>query len=72
MGKLIDIKNEEQEKAFELHSANNALYLSVKCSNSKKGHRYVDIKVSDVLYQIAKAAGPEEWMGVCSQLYIMG
>lgn len=72
MGKLVDIKNGEQEKAFELHSTDKALYLSVKCSNSKKGYRYVDIKVSDVLYQIAKAAAPEEWMGVCSQLHTMG
>ena len=39
MGKLIDIKNGEQEKAFELHSCNNALYLSVKCSDNRKGNR---------------------------------
>jgi hypothetical protein len=70
MGKLIDIKNGEQEKAFELHSCNNALYLSVKCSDNRKGHRYVDIKVSDVIYQIAKVATPEEWRGVCNQLHL--
>lgn len=72
MSKLVDIKNGEQEKAFELHSDDQALYLSVKCSDNKKGHRFVDIKVSDAIYQIAKAATPEEWMGVCNQLYSMG
>ena len=72
MGKLVDIKNGEQEKAFELHSDDKALYLSVKCSDNKKGHRFVDIKVSDAIYQIAKAASAEEWLGVCTQLQAMG
>lgn len=72
MGKLVDIKNGEQEKAFELHSDDEALYLSVKCSDKKKGHRFVDIKVSDAIYQIAKAASSEEWLGVCTQLQTMG
>lgn len=72
MGKLVDIKNGEKEKAFELHSHDDALYLSVKCSNNKKGHRYVDIKVSDVIYQIAMATNKEEWIGMCNQLYTMG
>jgi hypothetical protein len=72
MGKLVDIKNGAQEKAFELHSDDNALYLRVKCSDNKRGHRYVDIKVSDVIYQIAQAASPEEWKGVRNQLYKMG
>ena len=35
MGKLVDIKNGEQEKAFELHSDEEALYLSVKCSDNR-------------------------------------
>lgn len=38
MGKLIDVKNAEQEKAFELHGNPDALYLSVKCSDNK--HHY--------------------------------
>ena len=71
MGKLVDIKNGDQEKAFELHSDEEALYLSVKCSDNRKGHHYVDIKVSDVIYQIAKAAGTGEWKGVCAQLMAM-
>lgn len=71
MGKLIDIKNGAQEKAFELHSDEDALYLSVKCSDNRKGHRYVDIKVSDAIYQIAKAAGAAEWKNVCNQLMEM-
>ena len=46
MGKLIDVKNAEQEKAFELHSDPDALYLSVKCSDNKHHSRIVVIKVS--------------------------
>lgn len=70
MGKLIDVKNEDQEKAFELHSAPDALYLSVKCSNNKHHCRLVYIKVSDVLYQIAKAIGPDKWQDICKQVHV--
>lgn len=70
MGKLVDVKNEKQEKAFELHSDPDALYLSVKCSDNKHHHRVVAIKVSDAVYQIAKAVGPERWRSVCDQAYI--
>lgn len=67
MGKLIDVKNAEQEKAFELHSDPDALYLSVECSDNKHHSRIVVIKVSDALYQIAKTIGPERWKAVCEQ-----
>ena len=66
MEKLVDIKNVQQEKAFELYREPDALYLHVKCSDNKKGHRIVVIKVSDVIYQIAKAVGSEEWATICS------
>lgn len=69
MRKLIDVKNAEQEKAFELYGDTNALYLNVKCSDKKRHSRIVVIKVSDVLYQIAKAVGPEQWRIVCDQIY---
>ena len=67
MRKLIDVKNAEQEKAFELHGNPDALYLSVKCSDNKHHSRIVVIKVSDALYQIAKTIGPERWKAVCEQ-----
>lgn len=67
MGKLVDIKNGNLEKAFELHSDSQALYLSVKCSDNKKRCRYVDIKVSDLIYQITQATGSEVWLEVCRQ-----
>lgn len=67
MRKLIDVKNEAQEKAFELQSDPDALYLSVKCSDHKHHHKVVVIKVSDVLYQIAMAIGPEKWKAICNQ-----
>ena len=69
MGKLIDVKNADQEKAFELHSEPDALYLNVKCSDKKHHSRVVCIKVSDAIYQIARAAGPEQWRSVCSNIY---
>ena len=50
MHKLIDVKNAEQEKAFELHGDPDALYLNVKCSDNKHHSRIVVIKVSDALY----------------------
>lgn len=67
MEKLVDIKNGEQEKAFELHGDDKVLYLRVKCSSSKKGHRYVNIKVSDVLYQVGRAIAPDEWRQLLDQ-----
>ncbi len=67
MDKLIDVKNAKQEKAFELHGDSEALYLNVKCSDSKHHSRIVVIKLSDVLYQIAKTVGPEMWQTVCEQ-----
>ena len=67
MGKLIDVKIAEQEKAFELHSDPDALYLSVKCSDNKHHSRIVVIIVCDALYQIAKTIGPERWKAVCEQ-----
>lgn len=68
MGKLIDVRNKEQEKVFELHSEPDALYLNVKCSDNKHHHRIVSIKVSDAIYQIAKAAGSEQWRSVCNKV----
>ena len=70
MRKLIDVKNESQEKAFELYSELDALYLSVKCSDHKHHHKVVVIKVSDVLYQIAMAIGSENWKMMCDQTNI--
>lgn len=70
MGKLIDVRNEEQEKAFERHSEPDALYLYVKCSNNKHYSRIIRIKVSDLLYQIAKTVGSEQWRFVCNEAFI--
>lgn len=71
MGKLIDVKNADQEKAFELYSEPDALYLNVKCSDNKHHHRVVTIKVSDAIYQIAKAVGPERWRTECGDVNTM-
>lgn len=59
MGKLVDIKNGQQEKAFELHKEQDALCLHVKCSDNKRRHKIVEIKVNNVLYQIATATGTQ-------------
>lgn len=52
MGKLTEIRNCTQDRAFDLIREPDALYLSVKCSDSNKHCKVVRIKVSDVLYQI--------------------
>ena len=70
MGKLVDIRNDRQEKAFELHSETDALYFNVKCSDNKNHSRIVSIKVSDVVYQIAKVVSPEQWQSVCRKASI--
>ncbi len=52
MGKIVEITNAEQERAFDLIREPDALYLCVKCSDSKKHSKIVKIKLSDVLYQV--------------------
>lgn len=52
MGKIAEITNAEQERAFDLIREPDALYLCVKCSDSKKHSKIVKIKLSDVLYQV--------------------
>ena len=49
MGKIAEITNAEQERAFDLIREPDALYLCVKCSDSKKHSKIVKIKLSDVL-----------------------
>lgn len=68
MGKLADIKNEDQQKAFELYSDGTDSYLSVKCSDNKRGHRFVAIKLKDALHQISQAVGADERRSICDQL----
>ncbi len=70
MRKLVDVRNEDQEKVFELHSNPDGLYLSVKCSDNKHHHKVVFIRVSDMIYQIIKAIGLERWRLVCDQMNI--
>ena len=70
MRKLVDVRNEDQEKAFELHSHSDGLYLSVKCSDNKHHYKVVFIRVSDMIYQIIKAIGLERWRLVCDQMNI--
>lgn len=52
MGKIAEIINKEQERAFDLVREPDALYLCVKCSDSKKHSKIVKIKLTDVLYQV--------------------
>ena len=52
MGKIVEITNAEQERAFDLIREPDALYLCVKCSDSKKHSKIVKIELSDVLYQV--------------------
>ena len=51
-GKLAEIVNGDQDRAFDLVRQPDALYLYVKCSDSKNHSKIVKIKVSDVLYQV--------------------
>ena len=42
MGKIAGITNAEQERAFDLIREPDALYLCVKCSDSKKHSKIVN------------------------------
>ena len=68
MPKIVDIKNGEEKKVFELWRNEEAIYLKVKCSNSQKGHRMLDIKVSDVMYQIIQEIGLADWRDMCREV----
>lgn len=55
MEKMISIRNEKSQRAFDLVREKDALYLDVKCSDNKEHNKIVRIKLSDVLYQIWQA-----------------
>lgn len=52
MRKIAEIKNDSQDRTFDLIREPDALYFSVKCSDNKRHSKFLKIKVSDVLYQI--------------------
>ncbi len=54
MSKIAEIKNGDQARTFDLMRESDALYLSVKCSDNRGHSKILQIKVSDVLYQIWK------------------
>ncbi len=61
MGKIAEIKNDNQDRTFDLLRESDALYLNVKCSDNKGHSKILKIKVSDVLYQIwYKMTGKEK------------
>lgn len=68
MGKLAEIRNCAQERVFDLIREPDALYLSVKCSDSDKHSKVVRIKVSDVLYQIWKKMTCKEKREACRMI----
>ena len=68
MGKIAEITNGEQERAFDLVREPDALYLHVKCSDVHKHSRIVRIKLSDVLYQIWKAMTSVEKRKACKMI----
>lgn len=68
MGKLTEIRNCTQDRAFDLIREPDALYLSVKCSDSNKHCKVVRIKVSDVLYQIWDKMTRNEKQQACKMI----
>lgn len=54
MGKIAEITNADQKRTFDLIREPDALYLSVKCSDSENHSKVLKIKLSDVLYQVWK------------------
>lgn len=68
MGKLAEIRNCAQERVFDLIREPDALYLSVKCSDSDKHSKVVRIKVSDVFYQIWKKMTGTEKREACRMI----
>lgn len=68
MGKIAEIINDSQERAFDLVREPDALYLCVKCSSHDKHSRLVKIKVSDVLYQIWRKLTIKEKRNTCTAI----
>lgn len=68
MGKIAEIINGSQERAFDLVREPDALYLWVKCSSNDKHSRLVKIKVSDVLYQVWKKLTANEKKNTCEAI----
>ncbi len=68
MGKIAEIINDSQERAFDLAREPDALYLCVKCSSHDKHSRLVKIKVSDVLYQIWRKLTIKEKRNTCAAI----
>lgn len=54
MSKIAEIKNSDQARTFDLMRESDVLYFSVKCSDNRGHSKILQIKVSDVLYQIWK------------------
>ena len=52
MSKIAEIRNETQDRTFDLIRESDALYLSVKCTDQDHHSRIIKIKLSDVLYQV--------------------
>ena len=52
MGKIAEIINADQKRTFDLIREPDALYLSVKCSDNENHSKVLNIKLSDVLYQV--------------------
>ena len=52
MGKIAEIRNDNQSRTFDLIREEDALYFSVKCSDNKGHSKFLRIKVSDVIYQL--------------------
>lgn len=65
MGKIMEIKNDKQQRAFDLLREPDALYLEVKCSHSKDHSKIVRIKLSDVLYQVWRKMNEKEKEKTC-------
>ncbi len=68
MGKIVEITNGAQERAFDLVREPDALYLYVKCSDVHKHSKIVKIKLSDVLYQIWRAMTSVEKHKACKMI----
>ena len=68
MGKIVEITNGGQERAFDLVREPDALYLYVKCSDVHKHSKIVKIKLSDVLYQIWRAMTSVEKHKACKMI----
>ena len=60
MGKIIEIRNDNNRRICDLVRESKELYLSVKCNDNKCNSKILKIKITTLLYHILSNITEEE------------